>query len=108
MMGSHMIRLAGVGKMHKKCLRRDARCRQRHKALQLRCYLCDVDAHLTFLPSGKQVSIVLSRPLMQQRRHPTYATVDFPLFGHPPNLLADAECSKVFLITRVADNREEG
>ena len=51
------------------------------------------------LPSGKQVSIVLSRPLMQQRRHPTYASVkvsaDFPLFGHPPHLIA--ECSKVFL-----------
>ena len=38
-------------KMHKKCLRA-TRSRQRHKAVQLRCYLC-VDAHLTFLPGSK-------------------------------------------------------
>ena len=50
------------------------------------------------------------RPLMQQRRHPTYASVkvsaDFPLFGHITYFLG--ECSKVFLIRRVADNQEEG
>ena len=53
------------------------------------------------LPSGKQVSIVSSRPLMQQRRHPTNAALK-----SKDALIWPAVSMQGLRITRVGDNHK--